>query len=276
MPGLLGEAFSEAGKLNELVDVWRNPISPSTGEAEGSVKAEGKPMDDQEMKNIEVNNADVMDDEGNGEENGGDGQEDVPPVPEAEGEEARRPAMRRAPREPTRQEIDEHNLTHLPFRSWCPCCVAAKAKHWPHRRSGAEDGAEEAVPSIRMDYWFMRDDEVDENVTVINHKEKIAKAYGAHVVKKKGAESGVAERIIKHVEKWGSKGELIVKTDQEPSIQAVAEEMRRLRSEETIIEASKKYDSQSNGIAERAVQTVEGQVRAMLLRWRGDLMQRCR
>ena len=32
-------------------------------------------------------------------------------------DEARRPTMRRAPGEPTKQEIIEHNLTHLPFRS---------------------------------------------------------------------------------------------------------------------------------------------------------------
>lgn len=44
-------------------------------------------------------------------------------------EEARKPKMRRSPEEPTRQEREEHELTHLPFRSWCPCYVAAKAKH---------------------------------------------------------------------------------------------------------------------------------------------------
>ena len=85
----------------------------------------------------------------------------------------------------------------------------------------------------------MRDDEVDENVTVINYKEKHTKAFGAHVVKKKGLDAGVVERIIKHIERWGCKDKLIEKTDQEPSVQAVAEDMRRLRSGETIIEASK-------------------------------------
>ena len=76
----------------------------------------------------------------------------------------------------------------------------------------------------------MRDAEVDEKLTIINYKEKITKAYGAHVVKKKGAESGVAKRIIKQVVKWGIKEKIIVKTDQEPSIQAVAEEMHYVES----------------------------------------------
>ena len=180
-----------------------------------------------------------------------------------------------APREPTRQEVDEHNITHLPFRSWCPCCTTVKAKHWPHRRSPDAEGAEEAAPSNHMDYWFMRDDEVDENVTVIN-KEKNTKALRAHVVKKKGIETGVAERTIKLVEKWGARGKRSWKRIcKKPSIQAVAEDMRSLRSDETTTEASKKYDSQPNGIAERAVQTVEGQVRAMLLaRERDDCMRK--
>ena len=76
--------------------------------------------------------------------------------------------MRRTPTEPTKQEILEHNLTHLPFRSWCPCCVAAKAKQWPHRKAAPKGDDEETVPSIHMDYWFMRDGEVDEKVTVLN------------------------------------------------------------------------------------------------------------
>ena len=67
-------------------------------------------------------------------------------------DEARRPTMRRAPVEPTKQEIAEHNLTHLPFRSWRPCCVAAKAKQWPHHKSTVKEESEHAVPSIHMDY----------------------------------------------------------------------------------------------------------------------------
>ena len=71
------------------------------------------------------------------------------------------------------------------------------------------------------------------------------------MVRKKGAENEEAARIIKDIEKMGSKGEIIVKTAQENSILAVAKEIKRLRNEETILEASKIYDSQSNGVAER-------------------------
>ena len=36
------------------------------------------------------------------------------------------------PKLPTQKEIDEHCLTHLPFRNWCPHCVAGKGKMAPH------------------------------------------------------------------------------------------------------------------------------------------------
>jgi hypothetical protein len=180
-------------------------------------------------------------------------------------EEARKPKMRKSPEETTRREREEHELTHLPFRSWCPCCVAATAKHWPHKRRSERDEDEEAIPPVHMDYWFMREDGTEGSVTVINYVEKITKMHGAHVVKSKGTDNDTAERIIKSIEKMGMNNKIILRADQEPAIQAVTQAIKKLRSTETILEASKKYDSQSNGFAERAVQTVEGQVRAMLI-----------
>ena len=265
MLGPLGEAFSKAGKLNDRADVWRFPVRLSTDDVDADVKEE-----DEHTSTAASKDAYVMDEIGS-EEVPADEQGNVSPGPAAEEEDARIPTMRSAPRELTRQEIDEHNITRLLFRSWCPSSIAAKAKHWPQRLARDVEGAEEGVPSIHMDCFFMRDDEVDENVTVINYKEKHTKAFGAHVVKKKGLDAGVAERIIKHIERWCCKDTIIVKTDQEPSIQAVTDDMRRPRSGETIIDASKKYDSQSHSITERVVQTKEGQVRAMLLAFESRL-----
>ena len=32
------------------------------------------------------------------------------------------------PRKPTKEEVDLHDLFHLPYRNWCPVCVKAKGK----------------------------------------------------------------------------------------------------------------------------------------------------
>ena len=35
---------------------------------------------------------------------------------------------------PEQDEIDEHNTTHLPFRSWCPHCVQGRGVSAAHRK----------------------------------------------------------------------------------------------------------------------------------------------
>ena len=42
--------------------------------------------------------------------------------------------VRRAPKEPTREERMHHEATHLPSRCWCPTCVRGRGHNAPHRR----------------------------------------------------------------------------------------------------------------------------------------------
>ena len=35
---------------------------------------------------------------------------------------------------PFQEEVERHNLTHLPFRNWCPRCMKGRGKEAPHRR----------------------------------------------------------------------------------------------------------------------------------------------
>ena len=37
-----------------------------------------------------------------------------------------------APNQPTREEVQEHNLTHMPYRIWCPICVQGKGRSTSH------------------------------------------------------------------------------------------------------------------------------------------------
>eukprot|EP00971_Amphidinium_carterae_P268111 5319209-Amphidinium_carterae.1 len=38
------------------------------------------------------------------------------------------PRQLRQPLQPTKKEQEEHRLTHMPYRSWCPICVKAKGQ----------------------------------------------------------------------------------------------------------------------------------------------------
>ena len=87
---------------------------------------------------------------GNGNE-GGDAEEGGT---ESEPEEARRVKTAKAPAKPSKEEVDEHMVTHLPFRSWCPHCVRGKSKGKPHGK--ATQGNRE-IPTVALDYTFMYD-----------------------------------------------------------------------------------------------------------------------
>ncbi len=64
-------------------------------------------------------------------------------------ESARRPKSLPSPSEPSKQERDLHELTHLPFRIWCEHCVQAKGKHSPH------PSLQDRRPVIQIDFAFL-------------------------------------------------------------------------------------------------------------------------
>ena len=55
--------------------------------------------------------------------------------------------------QPSKEEWDEHMVTHLSFRAWCPCCVQGKSVSGAHKRilKTASD-QESEFPTMRYDY----------------------------------------------------------------------------------------------------------------------------
>ena len=99
----------------------------------------------------------VRPDDKDGEENGVGVEEkgDVKDEQDEEGEveEAKVAKPARDPGAPTRAEIEAHEPTHLPFRSWCPTCIAGRRDNPPHKRREDE---ERQVPEVMLDYGFVR------------------------------------------------------------------------------------------------------------------------
>ena len=82
----------------------------------------------------------------NSREDGLFGQEELEEV-----EEAREGKTRALPKGPSEEQMRVHRLTHYPFRSWCPQCVAGRAKSWPHfLQEVSDDGG---VPTIS--FWLL-------------------------------------------------------------------------------------------------------------------------
>ena len=75
---------------------------------------------------------------------------------------------------PTQQEVEIHNATHVPFRSWCPYCVAGKAKANPHFRKASDRVQSENI--VSLDYAFIgdrkdADSDADDETEEVDHRD---------------------------------------------------------------------------------------------------------
>ena len=79
-------------------------------------------------------------------------------------EEGREAKENRTGAQVSKKERERHELTHCPYRSWCPYCVQGRAHKRPHKAKTKEDKEEVGVPRVSMDYFYMstRDEEAKE------------------------------------------------------------------------------------------------------------------
>ena len=57
------------------------------------------------------------------------------------------------PKLPTQKDVDEHCLTHFPYRNWCQYCVEGKGEMAPHFEQPART---DGLTEIHFDYCFQR------------------------------------------------------------------------------------------------------------------------
>ena len=155
----------------------------------------------------------------------------------------------------------EHELTHLPHRSWCAACESGRSRDRQHRRLDRRDQFE--VPCVVFDNCFFGGEGDEETLAVAIAKDVGTKMLFARVVPKKGVtvNHGVTQ-LMKDIDRLGHK-KLCLKSDGEPAPVAIQEEERKQRIDETLLENSLVGDSRSNGIAERVVQSVAEQIRVL-------------
>ena len=65
-----------------------------------------------------------------------------------------------APQVPNREEVELHELNHLPFRSWCKHCVAGQGIDERHLSGSSQENKE--IPTISLDYMYMCEKDVVE------------------------------------------------------------------------------------------------------------------
>ena len=166
---------------------------------------------------------------------------------------------------PTAEEVRQHNMSgHCVFRNWCPVCVAAAADERAH---GPRQEQEGSVPEVASDYAFFRNRKGDRTyLPVLISKVRKPRGFNAHAVPSKGTGGGwIVQQFLRDLRKWGLRSDVIFKSDGEASIIDLLNRVGDLQDKGTQLETSPVGDSRANGLAERAVQSVQKQVRTLKL-----------
>ena len=213
-----------------------------------------------------------LDDEGGGEEElvmeeeqeeQPNNQEDSAPKESAQAKVIRDPGL------PTKQEIDEHNITHCPFRAWCPHCVAGKAKEDPHWRV-AQEIKETGVPVVSSDYCFVGQDGEEGNAVILVTRDHRSRFTFSHQCPSKSC-AGDHWRVKRTEEDIQLLGysTITYRVDNEPAILELQEKVRDLRTmrngAQTLVDNTPPKHSKSAGPIEKGVQEVEEQIRTLKL-----------
>jgi len=160
------------------------------------------------------------------------------------------------PRMPSKDKVEGHELTHLPFRSWCPHCVRGRGVETSHRMAVRDKGA---IPEIHVDFCFLGSEVGEGNLTVVVAKDRDSRMTLSEVVPMKGSTGKfAATRIAAFIRELGyGATSIIMKSDQEPAVVAFVNDVIKFRAPaQTQPEQSPVGSSASNGVIERGIQSV--------------------
>ena len=142
-------------------------------------------------------------------------------------EESQREAIPlQVPKLPSRVDQDSHNLTHIPFASWCQCCVATRAKEDARRDEERGDKTDRGKSVISFDYGFtyMQGEEEEKQFgTCLYMAESETKAVHAVPALAKGGVSlkQVTEEIVRFSMATSSSNSIILMADGERSTRQI-------------------------------------------------------
>jgi len=179
---------------------------------------------------------------------------------------------------PCEKEVRIHNLTHIPFRSWCPYCVQGKAVSGQHRAN--LEKTDEEITTISMDYAGMKTREPNEETfPIIVIYDRKSKACFAHVVPRKGVNEYAVKRVSQDLVKILGYKKFVFKSDQEPAIKQLKEAViRQCKAGENQVDRIKEEESpvgesQSNGEVENEIKMIQAQFRTVRAQTENNYME---
>ena len=166
----------------------------------------------------------------------------------------------KCPEVPSKEEVEEHEIFHWPFRAWCRACVLGRGRNQAFRKLEAERS--HALPTISHDYGFLGKDDGKTMPMIVSKSSRTGKIR-ADIVPAKGDESQYSIDIMaEHIQSMGH-AKFLHKSDQEGALKNVMQTaLGQLGSRfESVPEESPIGAHQSNGPIENAVQQAAGIIR---------------
>jgi len=166
---------------------------------------------------------------------------------EVEEEEAK-PVVPKEIGAPSKEEVRQHMVNHIPFRSWCEHCVKGKSggnRHSKKKRGELED----REPVVSIDYMFMSDNhgEAEERgMPIVVVKDRKMRIIRARLVPQKGV-NGYAVKVVGGIIESLGHSRIVMKSDQEPAIMALKDAVRSENRIDIVMEESPEDESKSNG-----------------------------
>ena len=184
-------------------------------------------------------------------------------------ESARIPADLPVPTQPSEVERELHNLTHLPFASWCEVCLRSRTRDNPHRAMPKEEEATRlagpTLPLVSMDWFKIKGSPTDEQPEgeaehgfvqcLLVTDAQTGYVAAIPVPAKKNQSEYACEMVVKFL-KLMRHTRFRLRADNEPSLNMVVEAIRGVWQHWIRVDQTPLYSSASNGKAERAIQTV--------------------
>ena len=114
------------------------------------------------------------------------------------------PKVKKVVTKPTPEEVERHMATRIPFREWCPHCVAGKSKIDPHLKRSRD---ERAVAKISLDYMYMATGKQEEQMgmPILVGREEKSRWHMAAVVPSKGKCAHAIRKVEDIWTIWGTR-----------------------------------------------------------------------
>ena len=178
------------------------------------------------------------------------------PTEEDEQQSANKAKAMMQPVQPTPQEIQQHNLTHMPYRSWCPVCIQSRGRQTSHQQQTLKQ------PVIQVDFTYIKTYEDKWPVPILTAIDiQTGMAMATMLTDKKG-QFAYAQACLQAFILECGRAEGILQSDQEEYLMALLRATAKATGNMTVRFAPA-YSSKSSGSIERFHRTLAGHIRTL-------------